>query len=149
VALARPRSLTDVVLRATSNRRFVLFLLSGFAAVAVLLCGVGLYGLLAHAVGQRTREIGIRMALGAQPAQVLRLLLFQVSLAVGVGIAAGLFGARALSGFVGALLYNITPFETSVYVGVAAVILTIAALSIWPPSRRALRIDPRTAMNSD
>jgi predicted permease len=149
VALARPRSLTDVVLRATSNRRFVLFLLSGFAAVAVLLCGVGLYGLLAHAVGQRTREIGIRMALGAQPAQVLRLLLFQVSLAVGVGIAAGLFGARALSGFVGALLYNITPFETSVYVVVAAVILTIAALSIWPPSRRALRIDPRTAMSSD
>ncbi|MEO6223923.1 MAG: ABC transporter permease, partial [Vicinamibacterales bacterium] len=94
LALARPRSLADVVVRATANRRFVLFLLSGFAVVAVLLCGVGLYGLLAHSVGQRTQEIGIRMALGARPGQVLRLLLAQVSLAVGVGIAAGLIGAR-------------------------------------------------------
>jgi putative ABC transport system permease protein len=149
VALARPRSLTDVVLRATSNRRFVLFLLSGFAGVAVLLCGVGLYGLLAHAVGQRTREIGIRMALGARSGQVLRLLLWQISIAVGLGIAAGLFGARALSGFVGALLYGITPTDTVIYVGVAALVTVITALSIWPPSRRALRIDPRTAMGSE
>lgn len=149
VALARPRSLTDVVLRATSNRRFVLFLLSGFAAVAVLLCGVGLYGLLAHAVGQRTREIGIRMALGARSGQVLRLLLWQISLAVGLGIAVGLFGAHKLSRFVAALLYGITPTDTVIYVGVAALVTAITALSVWPPSRRALRIDPRTAMGTE
>jgi putative ABC transport system permease protein len=149
VALARPRSLTDIVLRATSNRRFVLFLLSGFAAVAVLLCAVGLYGLIAHAVGQRTREIGIRMALGARSGQVLRLLLSQISIAVGIGIAAGLLGARALTRLVGALLYGITSSDVATYAGVALAVLVITALSIWPPSRRALRIDPRSAMAAD
>jgi putative ABC transport system permease protein len=149
VALARPRALTDIVLRATSNRRFVLFLLSGFAAVAVLLCAVGLYGLIAHAVGQRTREIGIRMALGARSGQVLRLLLSQISIAVGIGIAAGLLGARALTRLVGALLYGITSTDVATYAGVAVVVMVITALSIWPPSRRALRIDPRSAMQSE
>jgi predicted permease len=149
VALARPRSLADVVLKATSNRRFVLFLLSGFAGVAVLLCAVGLYGLLAHAVGQRTREIGIRMALGARPGQVLRLLLWQISLAVGVGIGAGLMGARALSDSVKTLLYGITPANSAIYVAVAALVTMIAALSVWPPARRALGIDPRTAMGGE
>ncbi len=149
LALARPRALTDVVVRATANRRFVLFLLSGFAVVAVLLCGVGLYGLLAHSVGQRTQEIGIRIALGARSGQVLRLLLAQVSLAVGIGIAAGLSGARALSAVVRTLLFGITPTDTRIYVGVAVAVIAITVLSLWPPVRRALRIDPRMAMGQE
>ena len=149
LALARPRSLSDVVLRATSNRRFALFVLSGFAAVAILLCGVGLYGLLAHAVGQRTREIGIRLALGARPGQVLRLLLLQISIAVGLGIAAGLYGAKALSQFVTALLYEINATDRTIYVSAALMVFAISALAIWAPARRAVRIDPRTAMSGD
>ena len=149
LALARPRSLRDIVLRATSNRRFALFLLTGFAVVAILLCGVGLYGLLAHAVGQRTREIGIRLALGAKSGQVLRLLLWQISIAVAVGVVAGLYGAKALSTFVGALLYGVTGTDRTIYVSAALMVMAIAALSIWAPARRALRIDPRTAMNAD
>jgi putative ABC transport system permease protein len=149
LALARPRSLSDIVLRATSNRRFVLFLLTGFAAVAIVLCAVGLYGLLAHAVGQRTREIGIRLALGARSSQVLRLLLLQTSIAVGLGIAAGLYGAKALSRFVSSLLYGIEAADPAVYTTAALLVIAISTLSIWAPSRRALRIDPRTAMSAD
>ena len=149
IALARPRSLSDIVLRATSNRRFALFLLTGFAVVAILLCGVGLYGLLAHAVGQRTREIGIRLALGARSGQVLRLLLWQISIAVVVGVAAGLASAKTLSRFVSSLLYGITATNRAVYVVTAVVVIGIAAVAIWAPSRRALRIDPRTAMSGE
>jgi putative ABC transport system permease protein len=146
LALARPRSLTDVVTRATASRRFALFLLSGFAVIAVWLCAIGLYGLLAHAVGQRTQEIGIRMALGARQGQVLRLILGQVSLAVVVGLAAGLAGARAISGTVQSLLYGITATNPRVYVAVAATVLALATLAAWAPTRRAIRIDPRVAM---
>ena len=149
LALARPRSLSDIVLRATSNRRFALFLLTGFAAVAILLCGVGLYGLLAHAVGQRTREIGIRLALGARSGQVLGLLLWQLSIAVVVGVAAGLYTAKALSRFVSALLYGVTSTDRTIYLAAALMVVAIAALSIWAPARRALRIDPRAAMSGE
>lgn len=149
LALARVRPLGDVISKATASRRFAMFLLSGFALVAVLLCAVGLYGVLAHSVGQRTQEIGIRMALGARPGQVLPLVATQVSLAVGVGLVAGLWGARALSETVRALLFGITATDTNVYVGVAAGLIAIMALSIWSPARRAMRIDPRTAMNRD
>jgi len=149
LALARPRALADVVLRATANRRFVLFLLSGFAAVAVLLCAIGLYGVLAHSVGQRTQEIGIRMALGARPGQVLRLVLAQVSVAAGAGLVVGLLGARALSDTVRSLLYGIAVTEPRVYVGVGVAVLMMAALAAWSPTRRAVRIDPKTAMRAD
>ncbi len=149
LALARPRALADVVLRATANRRFVLFLLSGFAVVAVLLCAIGLYGVLAHSVGQRTQEIGIRMALGARPAQVLQLVLTQVTLAAGAGLLVGLLGARALSDTVRSLLYGVVVTDPRIYVGVGAVVLTMAALAVWSPTRRAVMIDPKTAMRAD
>ena len=149
LALARPRALADVVLRATANRRFVLFLLSGFAGVAVLLCAIGLYGVLAHSVGQRTQEIGIRMALGARPGQVLRLVLAQVSVAAGAGLIVGLLGARALSDTVRSLLYGIAVTDPRVYVGVGVAVLMMAALAAWSPTRRAVRIDPKTAMRAD
>jgi putative ABC transport system permease protein len=80
---------------------------------------------------------------------VLGLLLWQISPAVGLGIAAGLVGARALSRFVGALLYGITPTNAAIYVGVSVVVMAITLLSVYPPSRRALRIDPRTAMGAE
>jgi len=149
LALARPRSLEGIVVRATATRRFVLLLLSGFAGLAILLSAVGLYGLLAHTVGQRTQEIGIRLALGAQPGQVLRLLLSQVAFAVGIGIAAGLWGARALSGAITTLLYGITPTESTVYVTAAVTVMVITAVAVWSPSRRAIHIDPSAAMRTD
>jgi len=149
LALARLRPLETIVTRATSTRRFVLLLLSGFAGLAILLSAVGLYGLLAHSVGQRTQEIGIRLALGARPGQVLMLLLLQVAVAVGAGVGAGLWGARALSGAISTLLYGIAPTEPTIYVTAAAMVMAIAAAAVWSPSRRAIRIDPAVTMRND
>lgn len=149
VALARPRALSDVIERATASRRFALWLLSGFAVVAVLLCAIGLYGLLAHSIGQRRQEIGIRMALGARPGQVVRLVLTQVSLSVGIGMLAGLWGARALSATVRTLLFGVAATDARVYLVAGMVVLMTAALAVWGPTRRAIRIDPKNAMRAE
>jgi predicted permease len=147
IALAHVRTMDDIVDRATSSRRFALFLLAGFAVIAVVLSAVGIYSVLANVVGQRTREIGIRLALGAHAGQVVRLVVAQLSIAVGVGIAAGLWSARALSRFVSSLLYQVQPTEPRFYVAVAIVVTVIAMLAAWGPMRRALRIDPKSAMS--
>jgi predicted permease len=149
LALAGIRSIDDIVDRATAPRRFALFLLAGFAAVAVVLCGVGLYGLLAHGVGQRTQEIGIRMALGARAGEIVRVVVLEVAAAVGIGVLAGLTGARALSSVVDALLYGVSTSDATVYVAAAAGVLVMAALAAWLPTRRALRIQPVTALRGD
>jgi ABC-type antimicrobial peptide transport system permease subunit len=115
--------------------------------IAVVLSAVGIYSVLANAVGQRTREIGIRLALGAHAGQVMRLVVTQLSVAVGVGIAAGLWSAKALSHFVSSLLYQVKPTEPRFYVAVAIVVTVIAMLAAWGPTRRALRIDPKSAMS--
>jgi ABC-type antimicrobial peptide transport system permease subunit len=147
IALAHIRTMDDIVDRATSSRRFALFLLAGFAVIAVVLSAVGIYSVLANAVGQRTREIGIRLALGAHAGQVMRLVVTQLSIAVSVGIAAGLWSATALSHFVSSLLYQVKPTEPRFYVAVAIVVTAIAMIAAWGPTRRALRIDPKTAMS--
>jgi putative ABC transport system permease protein len=149
LALARVRPLSAVISKATAPRRFAMFLLSGFAVVAVLLCAVGLYGVLAHSVGQRRQEIGIRMALGARPGQVLPLVATQVFVAVGVGLVAGLSGARALSDTVRSLLFGITATDSTVYVGVGGAVLLMAVLAAWAPMRLATRIDPKSAMRAE
>ncbi len=149
LALANVRSLDDIVARATAPRRFALFLLGAFAVTAVVLCGVGIYGLLAHVVGQRTQEIGIRVALGAQPSVVLRLVVIQLGVAVVAGAGAGLWGAKALSSTVSALLFGVTATEPRVYALVAVSVLAIAGLAAWVPTRRALRIQPVIALRQD
>jgi predicted permease len=149
LALARVRPLSAVISKATAPRRFAMFLLSGFAVIAVLLCAIGLYGVLAHSVGQRRQEIGIRMALGARPGQVLPLVATQVFVAVGVGLVAGLAGARALSDAVRSLLFGITATDSTVYVVVGGAVLLMAALAAWAPMRLATRIDPKSAMQAD
>lgn len=149
LALAGIRSVDDIVATATSPRRFALFLLAGFAAVAVVLCGVGLFGLLAYGVGQRTQEIGIRVALGARPGAVARLVVIQVLVAVAVGIGAGLWSAHAMSSAVSAQLFGVTASDPRVYVVVAAGVLVMAGLAAWLPTRRALRIQPVIALRSD
>jgi predicted permease len=149
VALGRVRSLDDIVAHATSPRRFALFLLSAFAVTAVVLCAVGIYSLLAHLVGQRTQEIGIRVALGARPGTVARLVVMQMMVAVTVGVCAGVWGARAMSAPVSTLLFGVTATEPRVYVAVVAGVVVMAALAAWLPTRRALRIEPVIALRSE
>lgn len=149
LALANVRSMDDIVARATSSRRFALFLLGGFALTAVVLSAVGIYGVLAHVVGARTLEIGIRVALGARPSMIVRLILVQVAAAVAIGAAAGLWGATTMSSSVDALLYGVTARDVSVYLAAGLGVTIIAGLAAWMPTRRALRIDPVVALRNE
>jgi putative ABC transport system permease protein len=120
-----------------------------FAALALALAATGVYGVLQYSVVQRTREIGIRIAVGAATSNIIRLIVgHAVGLAL-VGIALGLAGAFALTRVIRALLFNTSPFDLATFAGSAAVLLVIVALASYLPARRALRIDPSLAMRND
>jgi putative ABC transport system permease protein len=129
--------------------RFSMLLMTLFAGVALVLAALGVYGVTAYAVALRTREIGIRMALGALPGDMLRLIAGRgMALAV-LGIVAGSFGAFVLSGFLESLLFQTRPANAGSHVLVASVLLVVALVAILIPARRASRIDPRQALTSE
>ncbi|HEX9763862.1 MAG TPA: ABC transporter permease [Candidatus Acidoferrales bacterium] len=128
------------------ERRFSMTLLGGFAALAFLLAVIGLYSVISYSVSQRTHEIGIRMALGANRSSVLRLVLHQGLKFTLVGTAVGVCGALCLTRFASGLLYGITPTEPIVFVAVAALLAGVALLASWIPARRAVRVDPMVAL---
>jgi putative ABC transport system permease protein len=142
-------SMDSVLAVSLAQRRFYMLLLSSFAAVAVLLAGIGLYGVIAYSVNQRVQEIGIRMALGATPATVLGMVLkrgLQLSLA---GIAAGVLFALAVSRVLSRMLVGVSPKDPLVFGAVAAGIALIAVAACYVPARRATAIDPMSALRSD
>ena len=121
-------------------------LLGGFAALAMLLAAIGIYGVIAYSVAQRTREIGIRMALGAQRADVLKMILRQSMIIVGIGLTIGLFGAFALTRWMGSLLYGVSAHDLSIH-GLVLVLLGSAGLiASYIPARRAMAVDPMVAL---
>ena len=128
------------------QEKIVATLSSFFGLLALVLASVGLYGVMAHAVARRTREIGIRMALGAQAGSVLWLVLRDALLMVGVGSAAGIPAALGLSRFAGSILYGITPADPASFALATAVLLGVAALASLLPAQRATRIDPIAAL---
>ena len=140
------RTMDQVFAAAISQERFQALLLGLFAALALVLACVGLYGVISYAVAQRTHEIGVRMALGAQPVDVLRLVLRQgmgltfAGLIVGIGV--GLIATRVLSD----MLYGVTPRDPLTFIGVPALLLLVAFLACYIPARRATRIDPLVAL---
>ena len=136
----------QLLFEATAQRRFTLVVLGVFAALALLLTLVGLYGVLAYAVSRRRREIGIRMALGAQRGNVLRLVLREGLQLAALGIAAGLLGALAVVRFMGNLLYDIKPTDPVTFVAIPLLLGTVALLACWVPARRAVKVDPMEAL---
>jgi putative ABC transport system permease protein len=137
----------DQVLTGTlAGRRFLTGLMSGFAAVAVLLAVIGLYGVLGYTVAHRTREFGVRLALGARGAQVIAVVLRQGLTMVIAGVAAGFLGAFALSRVLSSLLYNVSPHDALVFSIVPLVIFAVGAFSCWLPARRAANVDPAIAL---
>jgi putative ABC transport system permease protein len=132
-----------------STQRFNASLLSAFALLALLLAAIGIYGLMAYAVAQRTHEIGIRMALGAQQRDVLRLVLRQGMLLAGLGIALGLGGSVAATRLLESQLYGVTATDPLTLGSVAALLGGIAFLACWLPARRAARVDPTVALRSE
>ncbi|PYT30453.1 MAG: ABC transporter permease, partial [Acidobacteria bacterium] len=117
-----------------------------FASLALLLAAVGLYGLMAYAVSRRTHEIGIRMALGAQPAAVLRSTLGQGARLAVIGLVVGVVCSMVLSRFVASLLYGVSPGDVPTYAAVAALLGGVALIAAYAPAHRASRVDPMVAL---
>jgi len=136
----------QLVDRSTAPRRLDLLLLGIFAALALLLAVVGIYGLLAYAVGRRTREIGIRLALGARPAAMLRLVIGEGMKLVIAGLALGTVASLALTRLMRSLLYGVRPADPVTFGAVALLLVAAGALACYLPARRAMKIDPLTAL---
>jgi putative ABC transport system permease protein len=128
------------------SRRLSLILLGSFAAIALLLSVVGIYGVTAYAVAQRTREIGVRMALGAQGRQVVLLLLRQELVLVMAGVALGVAASAAFTRLPASMLFEVKPTDPVTIVLVSVLLLGVALLACWIPARRATRIDPMVAL---
>ena len=141
--------LSTILSESVAQRRFSMLLLSLFAFVALFLAAVGLYGVVAYTVSQRTQEIGVRMAIGAQRGDVLRMVLGSgMKLAV-IGVAIGVAVALALAGYVASMLFGVTPFDPASYGLTSALLLAIAALACYVPARRAMRVDPLVALRQE
>jgi putative ABC transport system permease protein len=143
------QTMDEIVFRSMAPRRFNMLLLTIFAGVALLLALVGVYGVLAYSVGQRTAEIGLRVALGATPRSVLTLIVGQGMRPIMVGIAIGMAGAVGLSHFVSSLLFNVKPVDPLTYGAVALLVAVAALLSCYVPALRALRVDPVAALRQE
>lgn len=141
--------LAQEVSESFDSRRAVMLLLAAFAGIALFLSALGIYGVLAYDVSQRTREIGIRGAIGATAGQVIALILKQGLWKAGIGLAIGLVGAWLLSRTMTGLLFQVQPTDPVVYAAVALVLLAVAALASWLPARRAARIDPIVALRDE
>ena len=139
-------SMNDVLDRSLASRRFSADLVGGFAGLAMLLASIGIYGLLAYMVGQRSREIGIRMALGAQRDDILRMFLRKGVALAGVGIVAGLVISASTASMMASLLYGVRPHDPAVFLIVPLLLFAIAVLASYLPARRATMVDPIIAL---
>ncbi|MGE0453429.1 MAG: ABC transporter permease [Vicinamibacteria bacterium] len=146
---SRMGPLADAVSDSVAPRRFSMLLLGLFALIALFLAAVGLYGVVAYAVSQRTREIGVRMAIGAQAGDVRRLILGGGMRLALLGVALGTAAALALARLLASLLYEVTPFDPASYAATALVLLAVAALACSLPARRAMRLDPLAALREE
>lgn len=131
-----------VIADANAEARFEMLLLSAFGVIALLLAAVGIYGVMNYAVSRRTREIGIRMSLGATRADVLRMVLLRATTQAVVGTAIGVAGAVLLSKLMTRMLYGVQPTDPATFAGVAIILGFAALLAICVPARRAMRIEP-------
>jgi putative ABC transport system permease protein len=147
--LADIRTMDELLHASLARPRFTTLLLGLFSALALLLACVGIYGVVAYGVAQRTREMGIRVALGAQRGAILALVLRQAMTPVAIGIVAGIGVALLLTRFMGALLHGITPFDPVTFAVVVGLLGNAALLAAWVPARRAVRVDPLESLRAD
>ena len=144
--VARIRTMDEVVALSTARQDFNMLLLTVFAGAALLLAAIGIYGLMAYSVAQRTQEIGIRMALGAESADVRRMVVFQGMALALIGVAVGIAAAFGLSRLIASFLFGVKAWDPAVFVIVPVLLSAVALLAVWFPARRATRIDPLDAL---
>ncbi len=139
----------QLVASSLTRQRFYAILLGLFAAIATVLGAIGIYGVLAYAVGQRTQEIGIRMALGAERGAVLRMVLRRGIVLAAIGIVLGLAGAAGLTRYLSGMLFDLTPLDPPTYAAVAILFAAVALIASYLPARRATQVDPVVALRHD
>jgi len=145
----RVQSMEDVIAEAVSAPRLTLSLLAVFAAAALALASLGIFGVVSYTVGLRTREIGIRMALGASAATVVRLVVGQGLATTAVGLVLGVAGALAMTRLIAGLLYGVSSHDPAILAGAAALLGLVSVAASWLPARRASRIDPQTVLKEE
>jgi putative ABC transport system permease protein len=136
----------DVVTTSVAPPRFRTVLVSIFALVGLLLAAIGIYGVMAYAVAERTHELGVRIALGAERRDVVRLVLGEALVLAAAGIAAGVAGALAATRLIQSLLFGVTTTDAATFAGIGALLFATALVASWIPTRRALRVDPMVAL---
>jgi ABC-type antimicrobial peptide transport system permease subunit len=147
--IERVATIDELLAGSTAGRRFASVLFEAFGIVALLLAATGIYGVLAGSVAERTREIGVRLALSASPRAILALVIRQGMTLVAFGLAIGLGGAAAASRSIAALLYGVSPLDPLTYAGVIALLGAVSAFACWVPARRAARVDPSISLRTE
>jgi ABC-type antimicrobial peptide transport system permease subunit len=149
IPLVETETMADVVRTDMSQQRASMMMLSAFALVALVLAGVGLYGVISYSVAQRTQELGIRAALGALPRDLMRLVVGQTATFAAAGIVLGLAGAVAARRLIASQLFGVSPSDPATLAGAAAVLAAVALAASMIPTRRAARADPLDALRAE
>ncbi len=144
--VARVKTMDDIVEHSTSRESFNMLLLSIFGAVALVLAAIGVYGLMAYSVAQRTQEMGIRMALGADRGAIRKLVVWQGMKLTLVGVVLGVGAAFGLTRLIASFLFGVKSWDPAVFVSVPVILATVAFLAVWLPASRASRLDPMKAL---
>jgi putative ABC transport system permease protein len=142
-------AMADIVSESVSRPRFNAAVLSAFASIAVLLAAIAVHGVMAYAVAQRSREIAVRIVLGARPADVVGLVLRQSALMTTAGTVIGLAGALAFTRYMQAMLFGVTPFDVTTFATVPAALALVAVLASLAPARRATKVDPAVTLRAE
>jgi len=149
VALAEVRTMDDLLAKSVSSRRFTMLLLAGFAAVAVVLAAIGMFGVMSYSVVQRVREIGVRLALGARRVDIFNLVVREGMLLTGIGLGLGVLAAVGMTRLIAGLLFGISPTDVSTFAAVSVLLATVALVACWWPAHRASNVDPMIALRED
>jgi ABC-type antimicrobial peptide transport system permease subunit len=138
--------MNELLDRSLASRRFSAELVGGFAGVALVLAAIGIYGVLAYMAGQRSREIGLRMALGASRDDILKLILRKGAILAAVGVAAGVILSASAASMMGSLLYGVRPRDPAIFLAVPLLLFIVAVLASFIPAWRATSVDPLIAL---